>query len=351
MASRPKTMKAWQKHFGTTEPQQVELPVPEPPRDGMLVKILAAGVCHSDVALLNQPQRVGTFNEKYTLGHEGCGEIVELGADVDQSRFKVGDQIAILSVAGCGKDDCPECSRDLAQICQAGEKYGIGQDGSYAPYVAIRARAAAPLPKGVSPEVGAVATDAVMTAYHAVVGTGSVKKGETVLIIGLGGLGFNALQIALARGARVIGADTRQEVLEEAAKFGIPQEDLVPVGQSITDFVQTQKLVIDTVIDFVGVPDTFKAAQHAVRWAGKIVCVGLLAPEIMIDNYLAVRKHLSILMSYGGTFTDLTACLDLIAKGVVRPQVVTGELGDFDKVLQDLHAGKVKSRIALIPKL
>lgn len=258
MSSRPKTMLAWQKHFGSTEPQRVEVPVPEPPPDGMLVKIHAAGVCHSDVALLNQTARASYMNEKYTLGHEGCGEIVKLGSEVDSSAFKVGDMVAVLSVAGCGSDSCGECSRGIAQICQTGAHYGIGNDGSYSPYIAIRARAAAPLPKGVAPEVGAVATDAVMTAYHAVVGTGGLKKGETVLISGLGGLGFNAMQIALAKGARVICTDLRQEVLDEAVKFGIRKEDVVPVGQSAADFVTSNKLVIDTVIDFVGVPDTFK---------------------------------------------------------------------------------------------
>ena len=342
-------MLAWQKHFGSTEPKRVEVPVPEPPPDGMLIKVHAAGVCHSDVALLNQTARASYMEEQYTLGHEGCGEIVELGSEVDTSAFKVGDMIAVLSVAGCGSESCGECSRDVAQICQTGEHYGIGQAGSYAKYIAIRARAAAPLPKGIPAEVGAVATDAVMTAYHAVVGTGELKKGETVLICGLGGLGFNAMQIALAKGARVMVTDVRKEVLDEALKFGIPEEDVVPHGQSVTDFVTSKDLLIDTVIDFVGVPDTFKTAQHAVRFAGKIVLVGLLAAELTLYSFLCVRKQLQILCSYGGTMKDLTECLELIAEGVVKPQVVTGSLDDFDKVLQDLHAGKVKSRIALIP--
>jgi alcohol dehydrogenase, propanol-preferring len=108
----------------------------------------------------------------------------------------------------------------------------------------------------------AVTTDAVLTAYHAVKTTGNVKPTETVLIFGLGGLGFNALQIVLAIGARVIAVDKREEVLAEAIKFGVPKEDAIPIGKSAVEFVQERSLVVDVVIDFVGVNETFTASQE-----------------------------------------------------------------------------------------
>ena len=86
-----------------------------------------------------------------------------------------------------------------------------------------------------------------------------------------------------------------------------------------------------------------------VRFGGKVVLVGLLAPQVSINSFLAVRKHLSILCSYGGTMDDLKQCLTLISEGKLKPQVVTGKLDEFPQVLEDLHAGKVKSRIALRP--
>ncbi|KAF2092697.1 GroES-like protein [Rhizodiscina lignyota] len=350
MASRPSTMHAWQKVFGSSEPVRNQVPVPAAPPDGLLVKIHAAGVCHSDVALLKQENRAPAFKgNAYTLGHEGCGEVVEIGSSVPADAFKVGDMVAILSVAGCGASSCGECSRDLAQICRAGEKYGITHDGAYAPYIAIKTRAATKLPDGVTPEQGAVATDACMTAFHAVVGTAQVKRDETVLIVGIGGLGFNALQVAQWIGAKVFVADKRQKVLEEARKFGVPEEDIVPVGETVQEFVKRKDLVIDTIIDFVGVQETFTASQEAVRFGGKLVQVGLLAPHITVNNFLSVRKHLSILCSYGGTMEDLKQCLELISKAKLRPQVVNGSLDGFPQVLEDLHAGKVKSRIALVP--
>ena len=82
-----------------------------------------------------------------------------------------------------------------------------------------------------------------------------------------------------------------------------------------------------------------------------MIQIGLLAAHISIDNFLSVRKHLSILCSYGGTMEDLKQCLSLIANGKLRPQVESGKFEDFPRILEDLHAGKVKSRITLTPSV
>lgn len=87
------------------------------------------------------------------------------------------------------------------------------------------------------------------------------------------------------------------------------------------------------------------------RLGGKLVQVGLLAHELPFKNLISVRKHLSILGSYGGTMEDLKQCIALISEGKLHPQVVTGSLDDLPQVLEDLHHGKIKSRIALIPNL
>ena len=113
----------------------------------------------------------------------------------------------------------------------------------------------------MTPPQAAVATDAVLTAYHAVVRRAEVKQDQTIVIIGLGGLGFNAVQIALSIGARVIVTDKREEVIGEAVRFGVSQEDVIPAGTSIEKFVEEKGLIVDTVFDFVGVPETFNAAQ------------------------------------------------------------------------------------------
>ena len=118
---------------------------------------------------------------------------------------------------------------------------------------------------GITPAQAAVATDAVMTAYHAVLRRAEVKREETVFLFGLGGLGFNALQVIhSAIRARVIVSDIRQERLDAAAQLGVPKKDIVPVGKLVQEFVQENGLQgqIDTVLDFVGEKQTFEDAQH-----------------------------------------------------------------------------------------
>lgn len=177
------------------------------------------------------------------------------------TKFDVGDMVAMIIVPGCGSESCAQCSAGVPQMCQRSARYGGGQDGFYAPFAKVSERSAARLPPEVSTAAGAVATDACMTAYHAVMNRARVRKNEVVLVIGLGGLGFNGIQIALHQGARVVVFDTRPMVLEEAKKIGILPEDVIPHDTAdIGAWLGQKGMVIDTVIDFVGMPDTFRAA-------------------------------------------------------------------------------------------
>lgn len=273
---------------------------------------------------------------------------------------------------GCAEADCAECADGLTQLCQRGPRYGGGQDGFFAPYVKVSERAAIKLPPNVSVAAGAVATDACMTAYHAVVGRARVTRGETVLILGLGGLGFNALQIALHLGARAIVSDKRQAVLDEAKRFGVKDEDIVPPDiKDIGEWIRKKKIRVDKAIDFVSMQSTFSAAVDSgksspcllirvrqailhfwilVRLAGTVVSVGLLSSELSIPTSKMVRRQLSMLGSYAGTISDVKECLDLISQGHLVPQVEERSMRDFPTILEDLHQGKFKGRIVLIPE-
>jgi propanol-preferring alcohol dehydrogenase len=218
---------------------------------------------------------------------------------------------------------------------------------------------------GISSSLAAVATDAVKTSYHAITRRAEVKPHETVFLFGLGGLGFNALQIVLHIGARVIVSDVRQERLDEAVRIGVPLQDVVPLNSSIRDFVQEKGLVIDTTLDFVGKRQTFQDAQNirkcprqtvhstitdhvVVRRGGKMLCVGTLDVENTIDMKIGVRKRLTILFTYGGRRNDLEEVLDLIASGDIKPQVENALLRDFPRLLRELCDGRIKGRVALL---
>ncbi|BCS18609.1 uncharacterized protein APUU_11437S [Aspergillus puulaauensis] len=141
-----------------------------------------------------------------------------------------------------------------------------------------------------------VATDAVKTSYHAATRRAKVKPGQVAFLFDLGGLGFNALQIVLYRGARVIASDVRAELLDQGAQFGVPREDIVPAGKSVCDFVRERRLQgrIDTTLDFVGMHQTFQDAQHIIRRGGKLLCVGTLDEQNRVDMKIGIQKRLKI---------------------------------------------------------
>lgn len=127
--------------------------------------------------------------------------------------------------------------------------------------MAVQENAAVKVPEGVSASVAAISTDALMTSHHAVTGRARVVREDTVLLLGLGGVGFNALQVILHIGARVIVTDKRQIVLDEAEKFGVRREDIIPADTTdIGEWTRQRGLKIDKAIDFVSMPETFKAA-------------------------------------------------------------------------------------------
>ncbi|EXJ61037.1 hypothetical protein A1O7_05190 [Cladophialophora yegresii CBS 114405] len=349
----PKTMLAWQRHLPSTELLRLEVPVPTPTGDEILVKILAAGVCHSDYALKHMeklPSEFLKWKPNFTMGHEGAGEVVATGPAAKD--FKVGDKVVVMCVPGCGDSlTCPECSRGVPQICHQSPHFGGGHDGFFADYTVVPERAAVLLPTGVTFEAGAVATDACMTAHHAVVDRAGAEKGQTLLIIGLGGLGFNALQIALSKSARVVVMDQRQAVLDAAEALGVPKEDIVPASApNPSQWLRDHAIDVDTVIDFCGLKQTFETAVASVRKAGTIIVVGLLSPEISLATGTIVRKQLSILGSYGGTIDNIKDCLNLIQNGALVPQISRGKMKDFPTILDDLHAGKIVGRMVMLPE-
>ena len=259
----PKTMQAWRKHLGNPEAVYEEILVPSTPTNGFLIKILAAGLCHSDVNVVAKDNIGPHYQEKFVIGHEGCGEIVEIGNEVKGNEWKKGMRVALNPVPGCGKDNCDECSHDLMQLCEKGPRLGLGHDGSFAEYVAVPARCCIPVPDGIKDAEAAVSTDAIMTSHHAIVRRAQITKDDTVFLFGLGGLGFNALQILLHIGCRFFVSEARQEPIDEAVKLGVPKDNIGPIGADIPEWVSQQGVdnKIDVVVDIVGVEQTFNNAQ------------------------------------------------------------------------------------------
>lgn len=271
--SLPKAMLAWRKHAASPVPHYETVDVPSAPKDGFLVKILAAGVCHSDVAIVSgvSATRQPYSRDVFTLGHEGCGTIVAIGDSIPSgshaASLKVGDRVAINPVSGCDDKACQDCGTGFPQLCQRdeGSHHGLGHDGAFADYVAVSHRDALKVPEGVSSAEAAVATDAVMTSHHAIITRAKIQPADVVFQFGLGGLGLNAVQILLKKvGVKhLYVCDTRQGPLDEAVRLGVPEANVVPLGAEVVEWVRERGLEgkIDKVVDFAGAQQTFSDAE------------------------------------------------------------------------------------------
>lgn len=341
---------------GQNEPQRQIVPVPTPKSDQVLVKVLAAGVCHSDVRLLHESPTKPYVPHVHTLGHEGAGIIVRLGDSVAvDPRLAVGSYVAVLFTNACDTPNCAKCDDGLANICFARPMLGLGQDGSWAEYVVARACTVVPVPGNdpkhprLPPAAVAVATDAVLTPWHALAKVAALKSGQTVLIIGCGGLGSNAIQIAKhALGAHtVIASDVRQENLNLALKLGA---DYAVQPDALKTLRDEKGLSIDVAVDIVGNQATVDAALELVKPGGTVVLIGLEQETVAVKPFMLGARQLSVRGSFGGDYEDLERCLQAIERGDVVPAVENRSLDECAQVVKDLEAGRVRARIALIPQ-
>jgi propanol-preferring alcohol dehydrogenase len=350
-------MQAWKCIVGQPLPYRVQAPVPTPGPEDVLIKVLAMGVCHSDCAILELKEPVNGMGTDFILGHEGVGEIVQLGAQVDTDRYKLGDCVGVHICAGCRRAECSNCQRGLFQLCRTdGGRYGIGKDGAFAEYIAIHSRAAIHIPTGLDTTHAAVAPDAVLTAYHAVKVTAAVQPDQTIAVYGLGGLGLNAVQTVLHLGVdpmRIYVIDKRQDAVSEALLLGIPRENAFCTAdasaQPFHAVMAERNVAIDTTIDFVGHAETVLSAQLAVRPGGTLVLAGLLSQQTPLLPLVAVSKGLTIRALYNGDEQSFRECLDLMARGVLIPKVMTTSVEDLPAVLERLDKGMVNGRVVLLP--
>ncbi|KAI0645722.1 alcohol dehydogenase [Trametes meyenii] len=342
---------------GKDEPQREIVLVPTPGPGEVLVKVLAAGVCHSDIHLFERPESRPPVQNAYTLGHEGAGIITAQGRSIASdpravSRLALGTYVAILMLNTCGQ--CTKCARGLTNLCFDPPMIGLGVDGCWAEYVVVRATCVVPVPGNdpqsarLPPAVVAVTTDAVMTPWHALTRVARVKPGQTVLIFGCGGLGTNAIQIAKhALGvSTVIATDVRTESLALASKLGA---DFAVTPDRLKGLLRENGLAVDVAVDLVGVQATIDAAMIYVRAGGTIVFVGQGSNKVSISIMATTTKQLEIKGSFAGDYRDLEECLQAVAEGKVRPEVESRPLEECVEAVRALARGGVKARIALVP--
>lgn len=249
--------------------QLQDIPVPSVGDRDVLVRVKAAGICHSDVHYRAGTSPVGSLPQ--TLGHEAAGVVEQAGAAV--ADLQVGDRVCLHYLLTCG--DCHYCSLGSEQFCVQGRMIGKHCDGGYAEYIAVPARSAVRLPEEIPFEHGAVLMCSSSTSFHALRKT-RLAPGESVAIFGAGGLGMSAIQLAKAMGALdVYAVDINPDKLRQAETCGA-----IPVDASMGDPVaEIQRLTggkgVDVALELIGLPQTMRQAVQCLGLFGRAGLVGI----------------------------------------------------------------------------
>jgi D-arabinose 1-dehydrogenase-like Zn-dependent alcohol dehydrogenase len=259
--------------------EMVELDPPEiGPRD-VLVRVKAAGICHSDAHY-----RAGISPVRplpMTLGHEVAGIVESAGNEV--TRLKCGDRVCLHYMVTCG--DCEYCNRGTEQFCSSGKMIGKYRDGGYAEFIGIPARSAFLLPEEISFEHGAAMMCSSATSLHAL-RKARTQSGETVAVFGAGGLGMSAIQLAYACGAaKVFAIDIRREKLQLAAEFGATPIDAGAVDPAAEIRRLTGGRGVDVALELIGVPEAMRQGLQSLSVLGRLAIAGLTQGRFEIAPY------------------------------------------------------------------
>jgi NAD+-dependent secondary alcohol dehydrogenase Adh1 len=331
-------------------PRLVEVPEPElkGPLD-VIVRVAGAGVCRTDLHLVECVFPAVRDKLPYTLGHENAGWIQEVGAGVPD--LAVGDPVILHPQPSCGF--CRNCraGNDMHCTGQAFFPGFDGTDGGYAEYLRTNARAVIKLAPGTDPASLAPFADAGITAYHAVRKIlPRILPGTTVVVLGVGGLGHFGVQILKALSCvRVIALDMRAERLEFARRLGADDAFVsTPDGGVAAVRQATDGVGADIVMDFVGEHGTPDSAIKMLRRGGTYSQIGY-GGTLTIPTVDLLLGEYSILGNIVGTYNDLAELMELNREGKVQITAQQFPLEDAADVLHELDAGRVEGRAVLLP--
>jgi propanol-preferring alcohol dehydrogenase len=338
--------------IGAGRAELVDVPVPEPGPGEVLLRVLAAGVCRTDLALLRSGGDGLVL--PVTLGHEIVGEVVAQGERVaGVAGSHPGAVVAVYELLGCGR--CASCARGHENVCRdlVPGAIGITRDGGMADHVVVPARNLVAV-GDVDPVHAAPLTDAGMTALHAVERARSLlEPGATAVVVGIGGLGHLAVQFLRATSkVRVLVVDVDRARLDFAAEIGA--DDGILTGPDAADGIVAANAgrKVDVVYDFVGAQQTLDLAAAVTGRGGAIVVTGGGGGRLSIDAKMgaggAPDREVAMVHTFGGTRDDLLRALALAEARRVRTHVEVFDLAAAGRVLADLEAGQIHGRAVLV---
>jgi len=296
-----------------------DLPIPAIGERDVLVRVKAAGICHSDAHY-----RAGVSPVRplpMTLGHEVAGVVEKAGQKT--AGVKPGDRVVLHYNITCG--ECYFCSTGNEQFCPKGLMLGHFTDGGYAEYLAVPARNALPLPPEIPFEQGATLMCASATSFHAL-RKARLRAGDKAAVFGIGGLGLSAVQLAKAFGAvEVFAVDRRDEKLEIAARYGA-----VPVNAARLDPVEEIRRLtagrgVDVALEVIGRAATMQQALRCLGPMGRAVIVGIGKEPLSVDTYRELLgNEAELIGSNDHLLQELPQLLEMARKGILdTSRVVT----------------------------
>ncbi len=340
-----KTMKAAVLHEFGKALEVAEAPRPEPLADEVLIKVEACGVCHSDLHMArgDWPDTAKKMVWPAILGHEAVGRVVERGSAA--TGVELGARVGVGWLYGtCGA--CEHCRDGAENVCLKRKVTGIAAPGGFAEYMRIRASHAIPVPDGVPSAEAAPFFCAGLTVFHACRKAG-LRAGLEVAIVGVGGLGHIALQLAVQSGARVTAVDVSEAKLEFARKLGAErtirgggEEAVAQLGGE-----RAPHLAIVTAPSKAAYDLAFKT----LRRRGTLAVVGIPEENLQFFADDLVVGEFRIVGSAVGTRDETREVLALAAAGKLHCEVETHPLSAINDIFARMQRGELRARAVLCP--
>lgn len=286
-----------------------ELPMPTPAAGQIVVEVAACGVCASDLHVVQGITPAAHL--PLTLGHEAAGTVLTLGSDVAQ--WQVGDRVIIPAGRICGA--CVMCRTGRDNLCASTAVLGVDVDGAQASAVVVPASLPLPIPGHVPFAEAAILADAVATPYHALK-RGGVGEGTVAVVIGMGGLGFHGVQLAVLAGAEVIGVDTDEVALQRGLDAGAAIVVNATDDDAVAQILRATDGGADVTFEFVGTSATVALASRVLRPGGRATLVGIGRDRLTGPPLgLFVAREQEVVGSFGATMADVNELVDLVDAG------------------------------------
>ncbi len=320
----------------------------DPAPGDVLVRVMAAGICHSDA---HYRSGVGSTRHPCTLGHEVSGVVMRVGAGVTQIR--PGDRVCLHYLVTCGA--CRQCDSGAEQFCTTGEMIGKHRDGGFAELISVPARNALSLPDAIPFDQGAILMCSSATSLHALK-KARIGRGDSVAVFGAGGLGVSAIQLARAFGAaKVFAVDINAVKLAFAARLGA-----VPINARDHDSVKeilrlTDGRGVDASLELVGAVRTMEQAVEVLATGGRAALAGLTDQRMSVAPYRdLLNKEAEIIGVSDHLAAELHELMDLVVSGKldlngVVSRTVPLDADAINSVLDDLETCRDDVRSVVVP--